>query len=164
LDILGVYMPTTHTTDKETRATLYEEIAKITTLANDKQIGTHNVLVAGDFNATLSSLDRANGKTNPMGLFHREQIAKGMLYSLDPPTSTKPRSFIWRQGAAEQPASRIDDIFTNNNDLVIGATAKVWDMSGTDTDHNLVEVSIPYSNLNMRPPPPELDPAQGITN
>jgi hypothetical protein len=36
-------------------------------------------------------------------------------------------------------------------------------MSGTDTDHDLVEASIPYCNLNMRPPPPAIDSTSELT-
>ena len=159
LDIVGVYMPTTHPDDKHTRADIYDTAAHLAENASDKSQGTHNLLIAGDFNATLTRSDRASGNYNSMDCFHREHIRKGKLYSLDPPKLHRPRAYTWRKGAAEQPASRIDDMFTNNKTVLKGATSRVWDMSGTDTDHDLLEICIPYSNLNMRPPPPELDGA-----
>jgi exonuclease III len=154
LTIVGVYMPTSHASDKILRSQLYRRIKTLAEKANDKEDGLYNIIIAGDFNATLHRLDRASCNTNPMDSAHQTQIKEAKLYTLDPVTTGRPRAFTWRRGSAEQPASRIDDMFTNNEALPASALTTVWDMTGRGTDHNLMDVCIPYHKLNMLPPPP----------
>ena len=157
LTIAGVYMPISHPSDKILRSRIYRKIQSLVEKANDKEEGTHNIIFAGDFNATLTRMDRASGNTNPIDIVHQTQVAAAKLYTLDPVTTRQSRAYTWRQGSAEQPASRIDDVFTNNEALPASATTQVWDMTGKSTDHNLLEVCIPYHKLNMLPPPPPIE-------
>ena len=126
----------------------------LTEKANDKEEGRHNIIFAGDFNATLNNMDRASGNTNPMDNAHQTQIKETKLYTLDPVQAGHPRKYTWRKGSAEQLASRIDDMFTNNEALPASAVTQIWDMTGKGTDHDLLEVCVPYHKLNMLPPPP----------
>lgn len=157
LTIVGVYMPTSHASDKILRSHIYRKMTTLAEKANDKQEGTHNIIFAGDFNATLTRLDRASGNTNPMDTTHQTKLMEAKLYTLDPVRPGQSRAYTWRQGSAEQPASRIDDMLTNNEALPASAATRVWDMTGTGTDHNLLEVCIPYHKLNMLPPPPPIE-------
>jgi exonuclease III len=157
LTIAGVYMPTSHPADKILRSRIYQTMKSLVEKANDKEDGTHNIIFAGDFNATLTRMDRASGNTNSLDLAHQTQVTNAKLYTLDPVMTHQPRAYTWRQGSAEQPASRIDDMFTNNEALPVSAATRVWDMTGRGTDHNLLEACIPYHKLNMLPPPPPLE-------
>ena len=154
LTIVGVYMPTSHPSDKMVRSQIYRRMKAMTEQANDKEEGRHNILFAGDFNATLNKMDRASGNTNPMDNAHQTKIEEAKLYTLDPVQAGHPRKYTWRKGSAEQLASRIDDMFTNNEALPASAVTQIWDMTGKGTDHDLLEVCVPYHKLNMLPPPP----------
>ena len=154
LTVVGVYMPTSHPSDKIVRSQIYRRMKALTEKANDKEEGRHNIIFAGDFNATLNNMDRASGNTNPMDNAHQTQIKETKLYTLDPVQAGHPRKYTWRKGSAEQLASRIDDMFTNNEALPASAVTQIWDMTGKGTDHDLLEVCVPYHKLNMLPPPP----------
>ena len=135
LTIVGVYMPTSHPSDKLVRSQIYRRMKALTETANDKEEGRHNIIFAGDFNATLNKMDRASGNTNPMDNAHQTQIQEAKLYTLDPVQAGHPRDYTWRKGSAEQLASRIDDMFTNNEALPASAVTHIWDMTGKGTDH-----------------------------
>lgn len=156
LDLLGVYMPMCHPADKLIRERIYKQIKSLTDDANDKQAGTRNLLVAGDFNASLTDSDRASNRRHTMDAMHRQHMQEAALLPLDAPQPGQRRQFTWRQGSAEEPTSRIDDVLTNNPSLPAHTQTKVWDMTGTCTDHNLLEMQIPFQQLSMMPPPPPL--------
>ena len=67
-------MPTSHPSDKLVRSQIYRRMEALTERANDKEEGRHNIIFAGDFNATLNKMDRASGNTNPMDSAHQTQI------------------------------------------------------------------------------------------
>jgi exonuclease III len=154
LEILGVYMPSSSPGDKFIRSQIYKEIKRLSHRAQDTLHGTHNLIVAGDFNATLCPTDRTNHRTYKIDTQHQDWVTICQLQPLDLPTSSTPRLPTWRKGAAEIPTSRIDDILTTNPALHMEATTQVIDLTGTSTDHNLLMATIPFTSLNLIPPPP----------
>ena len=135
LTIVGVYMPTSHPSDKLVRSQIYRRMKALTEKANDKEEGRHNIIFAGDFNATLNKMDRASGNTNPMDNAHQTQIKEAKLYTLDPVQAGNPRNYTWRKGSAEQLASRIDDMFTNNEALPASAVTQSINQSKRKTSN-----------------------------
>jgi hypothetical protein len=157
LEILGVYMPSSSPGDKFIRSQIYKEIKRLSHRAQDTLHGTHNLIVAGDFNATLCPTDRTNHRTYKIDTQHQDWVTTCQLQPLDLPTSSTPRIPTWRKGAAEIPTSRIDDILTTNPALHMEATTQVIDLTGTSTDHNLLVATIPFTSLNLIPPPTPKD-------
>ena len=56
----------------------------------------------------------------------------------------------------ETPASRIDDCFTNASTLARDAQVTVIGMGGSHTDHDALQIDLPFVKLNMLPPPDSL--------
>ena len=152
LDVVGVYMPTGQPQDKQTRDEIYKTLATLSGEANSTD-DPHYILIGGDFNATLANTDRRSNCCIHTDRQHRHMITESKLHPLEPPTASQARQFTWRQGAGEEPASRIDDFFTNDKQLTTGAQCTVIDMGGSTTDHDVLQVDIPYQALNMIPPP-----------
>ena len=158
LEITGIYMPMTNVPgNSQIRRAIYSTLKDRVQQANDTETGKFNTIIAGDFNATLSETDRHTRKNHSTDIQHRKHIEDCQLHPLDPcpNISTTPRQYTWRKGAQEQLASRIDDGFTNNAQLVPHTQTRIHDMAGTTTDHNALEYTITYRALDMIPPPEE---------
>ena len=145
-------MPTGQPQDKQTRDEIYKTLATPSGEANGTD-DPHYILIGGDFNATLANTDRRSNCCIHTDRQHRHMVTESKLHPLEPPTASQARQFTWRQGAGEEPASRIDDFFTNDKQLTTGAQCTVIDMGGSTTDHDALQADIPYQALNMIPPP-----------
>jgi exonuclease III/ribonuclease HI len=109
----------------------------------------HNVLIAGDFNATLMDSDRHTNAYTHTDRVHRQFVAENNLQPVD---ATAPRQFTFRKGLENMPCCRIDDILTNQTHL--HACTTVRNMADTLSDHDLLQTSIPFPSLGMLPPLP----------
>jgi exonuclease III len=103
LEILGVYMPSSSPGDKFIRSQIYKAIQRLSQRAQDPLNGTHNLIIAGDFNATLCPSDRTNHRTYKIDTQHQDWVTTCQLHPLDPPTSSSPRSLTWRKGLPKSP-------------------------------------------------------------
>jgi hypothetical protein len=115
-------------------------------------------VVAGDFNATLQDEDRASGLRYRPDDVHREFMTQHDLLPVSCPSLAPmgvPRQYTYRKGCSETLWSRIDDVLINQP-AIINTDVHTIDMIGRFSDHDPLVASVPFSQLNLMPPLPEL--------
>lgn len=116
-------------------------------------------MLAGDWNATIQDADRRSGMTYACDQSHRKFLAATGLQITDPaPSAHTPRAYTYLKGSASQECSRIDDIYLNlpapNMTQALPHTStRIIDNVGTNFDHQGLYFEVPFTVINVIPPP-----------
>ena len=146
MEILGVYCPPTTPGAIQIRQQVYQYITDLRA-----KYPQNAMLVMGDFNAALYPADRSCSGPKPEDKAHHTFTQETGLQAIPEP---QPRQKTWRKHNGATDTSRIDDILCHP--LPRGAQIKTISTTGENTDHNILMASIPYTSMDLFPPPPEL--------
>jgi hypothetical protein len=137
--IIGTYMPN----DKPLiRRKVYDYIESITKQCNGT---SHNMMTAGDWNATLYPTDRSEGNHNPNDQQHAQKCADLNIK----PTSGPNREHTYHcyEHHTLQHSSRIDDIYIFSPQETISSERCIE--VGGSMDHKMLVQHIPAAMLQM---------------
>ena len=153
LHIIGVYCPE----DTQTRTAIYAYCKTILKQTNDA--GDH-LLVAGDFNAVLSTEDRSTGSLDPADRMHITFASDSKMAPVGKGTPTRPHSYQQIRHGQPTHSSRIDDILlcpTLQRAVKEGAKEhldayETVSIPGGHFDHLPVHVRIPANAIRFWDP------------
>jgi ribonuclease HI len=149
LDIIGVYCPPKNDKGHFIRKSVYKYITQHTSTHPN----TYTIIL-GDFNAALLPTDKSSSTLNPSDKLHQTWTQDAKLTPIHEAT---PRHRTYYKGECGDPISRPDDILIHSphpisHQTQINATFH----PGEGTDHALLTTQIPYTDLGLYPPPPNL--------
>jgi exonuclease III len=156
LQVVGVYMPIGQPGDGYTRKTIYKQLSQMVDASRDADTSC-NLIIAGDFNAASTKGDRQAEARWPTTCDRQLStwIKQQHVHTVQEAGSAEGRQATFRpRGGADHPHSRIDDILVASPRLAHTSRVTVVDTTGMQTDHNMVRADVPYTALNMIPPPP----------
>ena len=142
---VGIYMPEV----RDTRVSIYQYLRKVADRARaNKEI----MVVAGDWNAVLSTHDRMSGALDADDLLHQRMCNEIGIRPLCPEPN---RAHTYFKPWANTPcSSRIDDVLILSQEAHQGATESMYE-PGSSLDHKAIVVRCPAQALHLvrRPDP-----------
>jgi exonuclease III len=157
LRIIGLYVPCAGSADTDLGASIRAQL-EADTIDRDAR----HTLVAGDMNAAMHPSDRTVGEESPRAYTHdrahraaMEGLRLAPVDALPTPDATHARLKTFRR-QGKGLISRIDDVLTTvpKEELAnMGGEVAVQThcMEGASTDHDALEVRLPWAALGMEP-------------